>query len=136
MLLRVLHRYLQYMVLHKVSISSFSKRFRKIWLHCVSFLIFWLKENRLYYLGKGAYEKWTSFVSLGRSLYYQKEYLRKIAKIYEDFFLQLCINDANHSCKQIPHNVATRHGIIQINIFRKNMVAVRGCVTSAAISCT
>ena len=61
------------------------------------------------------------------------EKLRRFMRI---FFLQLCINDANHSCKQIPHNVATRHDIIQINIFRKNMVAVRGCVTSAAILCT
>ena len=32
-------------------------------------------------------KKKTSFVRLGRRLYYEKEYLQKSAKIYQDFFV-------------------------------------------------
>ena len=53
----------------------------------------WLKGNCLYYLGEGAYEKQTPFVSLGRSLYYRKEYLQEIMNIYEDFLCKFSINE-------------------------------------------
>ena len=99
MLLKVLHSYLLYMLLHRVSTSSFSKsmeclhakRFHKNWLHCFSFLIFWLKEVCLYDLGEGTYEKWASFVSLGRGRNYEKEYLQKSAKIYDDFVVVVVV---------------------------------------------
>ena len=63
-----------------------------------------------------------------RSLYYQKEYLQKTAKKYEDIFLQhlykwipLSFALKYDFRKQTPHNPATRHDIIRINMFRKNL---------------
>ena len=49
--------------------------------------------NCLYFLGEGAYEKQIPFVSLGRSLYYEKKYSQKVAKVYEDFFCKFCTNE-------------------------------------------
>ena len=48
--------------------------------------------NCLYFL-EGAYEKQIPFVSLGRSLYYEKKYSQKVAKVYEDFFCKFCTNE-------------------------------------------
>ena len=124
------------MVLHRISISLFSKfsqRFPKKWFHCFYFLIFWHKENCLYYLGESTYEKYTSFVSSTRTLYYEKEYLQEIAKIYDDSFLQALY-------KWVPlsfilsilvkkFHIMSLRDIIRINIFRKYIVILRDWLT-------
>ena len=101
MLLKVLHSYLLYMVLHRMSISSFSrsmehlhaKRFLKKWIHCFSFLIFWLKENCFYYLGEGE-------GSITRRNICKK--LRRFMRIFFFFFLQFLY-------KWIPPSFALRY---------------------------
>ena len=103
-----------YVIFHRISTSSFPKRFLKIYKndYMVSFPDILTQGKLFILLRRSCLWKINIFCYLGRRLYYKKEHLRKAAKTYEDvlykwipFSFALRYNSHN----QIPHNVATRH---------------------------